>query len=109
MLKIDAAQFEALREPPTAAFLKRVQEFAHARLKRPIAEVVVQELHRRGAGYGLASEQELAGYIFMALALQVRPPDADPPWMRDIMARSDWSPLERVRALYRAAPSFVKP
>lgn len=103
MLKITKAQFAAFAEQQTATFLARVRKFAEVRLNVPVQDNVLRILFDRGRAYGLVTEQEFAGYMFVALAAGVSESQADPDWVVACLSDSTQTPELRVKELFHEA------
>jgi hypothetical protein len=102
-MHISTDQMSAFEQTRRAGFLGRIRAFLDDRVKQPIADADLARLCARGEAYGLASEQELAGYVVMAWAVEAWRAPQDPAWIARIMGDPHRVAADRVAALYRAA------
>lgn len=102
-MQISSNQMSGFAQVRRAGFLERIRAFLGERARRPIHDSELTALCARGEGYGLVSEQELAGYVVMAWAVEAGRSPQDPAWMARIMSDSHRVASDRVAALYRAA------
>ena len=102
-MHISTDQMSAFELTRRTGFLARIREFLGERVQRPVADADLGRLCARGQAYGLVSEQELAGYVVMAWAVEAWRAPQDPEWIVRIMGDPHRVALDRVAALYRAA------
>ncbi len=102
-MKISSNQMAALTQSRRAEFLWRVKAFLGQRAQRPVEVGELAVLYERGERYGLVTEQELAGYIAMAWAVDAGRDARDPTWIERIMGDPHRVASDRVAALFRAA------
>ncbi|MDP9124280.1 MAG: hypothetical protein M3N82_06735 [Pseudomonadota bacterium] len=102
-MHISTDQMSAFEQTRRAGFLARIRAFLCERVQRPVADADLARLCARGEAYGLVSEQELAGYVVMAWAVEAWHAPQDPEWIARIMGDPHRVASDRVAALYRAA------
>ena len=102
-MHISNEQMSAFAQDRRSRFLARVRTFLGQRAQRPVVDAELTALCTRGEAYGLASEQELAGYVVMAWAVEAWRTPEDPEWVARIMRDPHRVAADKVEALYRAA------
>lgn len=102
-MQISIRQMSSFAQARRTGFLARIRAFLGERAQRPVQDGELDALCARGERYGLVSEQELAGYIVMAWAVEAWRSPQDPPWMAAIMGDPHRVASDRVAALFRAA------
>lgn len=89
-------------------FLDRLADFIEDKTQRSPERTALIALFARAKGYGLASEQQVAGYITMAWASGAHEAPADPDWivaiLGDVSRRGD----DKVKALFERADRFPR-
>ncbi len=104
-MQISPQQMSAFEQSRRARFLARVRSFLGERAQRPVVDAELADLCVRGERYGLVSEQELAGYLVIAWAVEAWRAPRDPAWIARIMDDPHRVASDRVAALYLAADS----
>ncbi|HEY9025666.1 MAG TPA: hypothetical protein VIP05_15290 [Burkholderiaceae bacterium] len=94
---------DAFAQVRRASLLERIRAFIAQRAQRPVHDDELVALCLRGEHYGLVSEQEIAGYVVIAWAVEAGRERQDPPWIANIMNDPHRVGADRVAALYRAA------
>ena len=102
-MQISPRQMDALARARRAGLLERIRAFIEQRAQRPVHDDELAALCRRGERYGLVTEQEIAGYVVIAWAVEAGRQGQDPPWIARIMNDAYRVPGDRVAALYKAA------
>ena len=103
MLRITKAQLATFEVQQLTAFLARVKAFAEVRLHIPVRDDTLRVLFGRGRVYGLITEQEFAGYIFIALAAGGTETQADPDWIVACLSDTTRMPELRLEELFHEA------
>jgi hypothetical protein len=79
-MHISPRQMTAFEQKRRAGFLARVRTFLDGRAQRAVVHAELFDLCLRGEAYGLVSEQELAGYVVIAWAVEAGRSPQDPEW-----------------------------
>jgi|SRR5579862_9291691 len=103
------AQVAALRTDLERQFIERVRQFTASHLRTDVATEDVAALLLRGRQLGLASERELARYIFIGAAAGAGAAAPDPDWMAAIMNRTDLLASHRLERLFAEAAGRLQP
>ena len=102
-MHISSQQMDSFAMHRQRDFLDRLASFIEDKTQRAPERTALVALFARAKGYGLATEQQVAGYVTMAWASGAHEAPADPDWivaiMKDAARRGD----DKVKALFDRA------
>ena len=102
-MHISSQQMDSFAMHRQRDFLDRLASFIEDKTQRAPERTALVALFARAKGYGLATEQQVVGYVTMAWASGAHEAPADPDWivaiMKDAARRGD----DKVKALFDRA------
>jgi hypothetical protein len=105
-MQIQPEQMAALTAQRQNRFLDRLAGFIETRTQRAPERTALDGLFARATGYGLVTEQQVAGYVTLAWAAGAHESAADPAWIAEVMADAFRTPDDKVAALFQRADRF---
>lgn len=89
-------------------FLDRLAGFIEEKTQCSPERTALVALFARAKGHGLATEQQVAGYVTMAWASGAHEGPADPDWIAAIIGDAARRGDDKVRALFERADRFPR-
>ncbi|MEP6504993.1 MAG: hypothetical protein ABJD97_16750 [Betaproteobacteria bacterium] len=105
-MQIQPERMAALTAQRQSRFLDRLAGFIENKTQRAPQRAALDGLFARASGYGLVTEQQVAGYITLAAASAAHETAADPAWIAEVMADAFLTPANKVAALFDLADRF---
>jgi len=107
-MHISSDQMATLTMQRRVRFIERLAGFIESKTQRSPERTALADLFSRAMGYGMTTEQQVAGYITLAWASGAHEATIDPDWIADVMNDPFRVADDKVKALFDKADRFPR-